>query len=169
MYRDAQGRVIDQAAEAERRYAEAQQRAALEERRKREWNTGAADTARAAERAAYARHEASKGVTRYANDAELQAHLKARVRADDPMLQVAQRAAAAAGVPAAVPTQTSTSSSGKPPYRGPPPPPNRFGIPPGYRWDGVDRGNGWERKVLLAAAAAKDNSTAAYRARTADM
>jgi pre-mRNA-splicing factor CWC26 len=39
----------------------------------------------------------------------------------------------------------------KPSYKGPIGAPNRFRIIPGYRWDGIDRGNKYEHKILTKA------------------
>ncbi|RHY26810.1 hypothetical protein DYB32_007262 [Aphanomyces invadans] len=57
----------------------------------------------------------------------------------------------------------------KPKYSGPPAPPNRFNIPPGYRWDGVVRGNNWEEKALLKVNARKALKQDMYQWATADM
>ena len=61
------------------------------------------------------------------------------------------------------------STIGRPAYKGPPPKPNRYGIQPGYRWDGVDRGNGFEDKVLARKFSSQRKTEDSYRWSSADM
>ena len=58
---------------------------------------------------------------------------------------------------------SSFSFSEKPVYKGPETPPNRFNIRPGYRWDGVDRSNGFERKRFEMLANKMATQTQAYK------
>jgi pre-mRNA-splicing factor CWC26 len=57
----------------------------------------------------------------------------------------------------------------KPTYKGPQPKPNRYGIRPGYRWDGIDRGNGFEDKVLETLHSKGRKKEDAYKWSAADM
>jgi hypothetical protein len=58
--------------------------------------------------------------------------------------------------------------SGKPKYEGSFPP-NRFGIPPGYRWDAVDRSNGYEKQWFEKQNSRQAVEEEAYKWSTADM
>jgi pre-mRNA-splicing factor CWC26 len=53
------------------------------------------------------------------------------------------------------------SKTGRPLYQGSFPP-NRFGIRPGHRWDGVDRGIGFEKKWFDARNKRKDEEALRY-------
>jgi pre-mRNA-splicing factor CWC26 len=57
----------------------------------------------------------------------------------------------------------------RPVYKGPQPKPNRYGIRPGYRWDGIDRGNGFEDRVLEMLHSKGRKKEEAYKWSAADM
>lgn len=48
-------------------------------------------------------------------------------------------------------------------------PPNRFNIRPGHRWDGVDRSNGYEEKLLLQINSKKALESEAYKWSSSDL
>jgi len=83
--------------------------------------------------------EKSKPFARRADDKDMNEQLKEVTRWGDPMA-----------------ARLAKKSSAKPKYNGPYPP-NRFGIPPGFRWDGVDRSNGFERQYFAAQNTRKTN------------
>ena len=82
-----------------------------------------------------------RGVAVYADDRELDEHLKAKIHWDDPMAPKPKKRKKE--------KEKKSKLKLRPIYDGPSPP-NRFNIRPGYRWDGIDRSNGFEVKVFRA-------------------
>lgn len=150
IYRDASGRVVNIA------MARAEARRVADEARAKE----AADALQRAgevqlRQAADAKQELEdarfKTLARYRDDAELNEELKAKERWEDPALAfLSAKKPRTAG---RLPQKT---------YQGPFQP-NRYGIRPGWRWDGVDRGNGFEKKWFEARATKESKRNLEYQ------
>ena len=93
-------------------------------------------------------------VARSADDYEMNDELKEVQRWNDP-------AAGFLSAPKKTAGGVRSRGSGKPVYQGAFEP-NRYGIKPGYRWDGVDRANGFEKKWFAARNKRKDVAALEY-------
>ncbi|CAD6900920.1 unnamed protein product [Tilletia controversa] len=152
VYRDASGRKIDLRAEEEaRQVAEVAKRRKDEERKT--WGMGMKQKQDQQVARQRLKEEATTSFARHADDKRMNDTLRSIERADDPALAFLTKK-----------RPTASSTPAKPKYKGPPPPPNRFGIQPGHRWDGVDRSTGFERMYFqkLNERKRRDASARAY-------
>ena len=101
------------------------------------------------EQAERARKISKTSFARYRGDEDLETTLKHRHRVEDPMAQYIADTTKKTAM-TIVEGTTEGAMSKYPVYKGVIRPPNRFKIPPGHRWDGVQRGNGFENKLLAS-------------------
>jgi len=97
-------------------------------------------------------------VARYDIDPSLDEELRNRERWGDPFSQLAN----GVGETAAADPSKQQHANRRPKCRFPAPL-NRFGILPGYRWDGVVRGNGFEDRLLSEKNRRKLEETESYK------
>ena len=120
------------------------------------WGSGLAQQRSRAEQREHDRVAGAAPLAQYEDNAECDAAKRVVQRWGDPM---AGRLA----------LDKARAKSDRPKYRGPPAPPNRFDIPPGHKWDGVDRSNGYEKQFFLAQADAKAKEELAFQWAVEDM
>lgn len=152
IYRDASGRMIN----VKQKKEEAEDKAREEERKKKEEEESRKGDVQRREKEERRRElEEAKVMTvaRGADDKQMNDELKQRERWNDPMAQLLASKKTSG--------RSAKSKSSAKSYQGAFEP-NRYGIRPGWRWDGVDRGNGFERKWFAARNKAKDRAALEY-------
>ncbi|XP_071553994.1 uncharacterized protein [Temnothorax nylanderi] len=155
--RDKTGRKRNLEAEAaEKREEEKKQREINEKYAK--WGKGLKQVVDHEEKLKNDLYEMNKPLARYADDEDLEKQLRERMREFDPMEEYLKQKQIKEGKRKPDPPQYHGSYA-----------PNRFGIKPGHRWDGVDRSNGYEKKWFESQNAKVALQEDAYKWSTADM
>ncbi|XP_070838910.1 BUD13 homolog isoform X2 [Chaetodon trifascialis] len=157
VFRDKSGKRRNLDSEREEQRQKAGEKAAKDEKYA-QWGKGLAQSQMHQQKLEDALHEAQKPLARHCDDEDLDRMLREQEREGDPMAAMLRRK-----------KERSTKTQEKPRYKGPAPPPNRFNILPGYRWDGVDRSNGFEQKRYNRIADKKAVQEAAYKWSVEDM
>lgn len=151
IHRDKSGRRIDidSKIHQDRQRREHEKKEA--ERKIKEMNMGLIQKLDLEEQRQFAHENKNEGITRYADDERLNAQLKQRQHEDDPLQ----------GFKTPSTSNRYVSRTGRKLYtKGFPE--NRFNIAPGYRWDGVDRSNGFEKKWFKKQAETTTNEKLSY-------
>ena len=136
IYRDASGRIINVAMQRAEMRKRAEEEAAKAQAQI-STQKGAVQLKEKEKRKEQLEEAKFMKVARYADDEQLNDELKGRNRWDDPAVGFLTQ------------KRERKSVTGKPLYQGPSGP-NRYGIRPGHRWDGVDRSNGFEKEWFAA-------------------
>ncbi|PVD27610.1 hypothetical protein C0Q70_12774 [Pomacea canaliculata] len=157
VFRDKSGRKRDLAAEKEKDEEEAKRKSAMDQKYK-EWGQGLKQKEMQEQVMQTYLHEMAKPLARYKDDEDLDRMMRDLDREGDPMAAFLKKK-----------KTKEESGNGRPQYKGPAPPPNRFGIMPGYRWDGVNRSNGFEKQLFSKLADKKSIQEEAYKWSTEDM
>ncbi|KAJ8276137.1 hypothetical protein COCON_G00078890 [Conger conger] len=160
VFRDKSGKKRDIDLEREEQRRKAGEKAERDEKYA-QWGRGLAQGHMQQQNVVDALREAEKPLARHADDEDLDRMLREQERDGDPM----------AGLLRKKKEKDSLRKGGKerPRYKGPPPPPNRFNIMPGYRWDGVDRSNGFEKRRYSRIADKAAMQETAYKWSVEDM
>lgn len=160
IFRDKSGRRRDLVSERDELSRKAGEKAEKDEKYA-QWGRGLAQGEMQHQNVEDALREAQKPLARHIDDEDLDRMLREQEREGDPMAAMLRRK-----------KEKNAKSKGikdKPIYKGPLPPPNRFNIMPGYRWDGVDRSNGFEQKRYSRIADKKAVQEMAYKWSVEDM
>lgn len=167
VYRDATGRRIDiSMRRAEARAAE--QEKLRQEKREKEEAMGDVQRREKEERKQAVEEARFLGVARYADDEVLNEEMKGVGRWGDPMAgymsEKKTKAPTGRGDGGSADTMSTTVANGqrRKEYSGAAAP-NRYGIRPGWRWDGVDRGNGFEKEWFQARGRKSRNENLDYQ------
>ena len=99
-------------------------------------------------------HEMGKSFARSSDDKDMNDALKEVMREEDPMFEYMMKKKPQKNI---MPTYQGSF------------PPNRFNIRPGYRWDGVDRSNGFEKEWFEKRNNKRAENDDSYKYCSADM
>ncbi|VVC96769.1 unnamed protein product [Leptidea sinapis] len=144
--------------EERKKQHEKQERQKILDEKYSKWSRGLKQIEAHEERIQDFKHEAAKPLARYKDDRDLEDKLKDVERDGDPMLKYIRERKIERG----------ELGPQKPMYKGDFPP-NRFNLRPGYRWDGFDRSNGYEKKYFENQSKKRAQAEEAYKWSTEDL